>query len=193
MVQAVSSGRQIALGMDDRSFVRELLLSREAGYINWLGPSLPPNERQPDPLLDANGWLQQIRDVRLTLDGRDRARGRVVLRPLPDPAEDDDRAITGMTLEEIARAIGDTYSTGQMPRHLRDSGVPDRWVPEAVSGSKWEYVLSVLTELHDGGSSARRTLREFIGGSLEGRHHAPPENRVRRRIVALLGQQGCSL
>ena len=142
------------------------------------------------PLLDANVWLQQIRDIRLTLDGRDRARGRVVLRPLPDPAEDDDRPITGMTLEEIARAIGDTYTTGQLPRYLRESGVPDDRVPEAVSGNKWEYVFSVLTELHDGGSGARRTLREFIGGWLEGRHHAPPENRVRRRIVALLGQQG---
>ena len=34
--------------------------------------------------------------------------------------EDDDRPITGMTLEEITRTIGDTYTGSQLPRYLRE-------------------------------------------------------------------------
>jgi uncharacterized protein (TIGR02391 family) len=51
-------------------------------------------------------------------------------------------------------------------------------------------VLEVLERLHGGGSAARRALREFIGGWLEGRHHMPPRRDLQKRIVALLGQQG---
>jgi uncharacterized protein (TIGR02391 family) len=40
------------------------------------------------------------------------------------------------------------------------------------------------------GSAARRALRHFIGGWLDGRYHAPPPTDVRKRIVALLEQQG---
>jgi hypothetical protein len=135
------------------------------------------------PIAEAQQWLQEIRDLRLTIPGRDRARGRVVQRPLPDPDEDDDRHITGMTLEEIARSIGETYTGSQLPRHLRESGVPEEFIPE-FSGSKWEYVLGISEALHDGGSSARRVLREFIGGWLEGRYHTPPRPEVRTRIAA---------
>gem|GEM_PF-5171539 len=39
---------------------------------------------------------------------------------LPDPDEDDNRIITGLTMEEIARSIGD-----KLPRYLRESGIPE--------------------------------------------------------------------
>ena len=63
-------------------------------------------------------------------------------------------------------------------------------VPPTVTGDKWQYVLDVLSTLHEGGSAARRALREFIGGWLDGRYHAPPSTEVRKHVVALLGQQG---
>ena len=116
--------------------------------------------------------------------------GRIVERELPDPSEDDGRPITGMALEEIARAIGDTYTGIQLPRYLRDSGVPEEFVPQFDGETKWVYVLGVLEALHEGGSAARRSLREFIGGWLDGKHHADPTPEVQQRIMVILGRQG---
>ena len=190
LMQAVSDGRAIDRESDCRTFVRELLLARDAGYLEWTD-QFHPGVRALDPLMEAQQWLQQIHDIRLTIAGRDRGRGRVIQRPLPDPDEDDDRPITGMTLEEIARAIGDTYTESQLPRYLRDSGIPEQFISvEAASYNKWEYVLAVFEALHDGGSEARRALRQFIGGWLEGRYHTPPRPEVHKRIVALLVAQG---
>jgi len=189
LVQAASGGQPIDWDRDTRTFARELLLARHAGYLEWID-QFHPNVRQLDPIAEAQQWLQQIRDIRLTLAGRDRARGRVIQRPLPDPDEDDDRPITGMTLEEIARAIGETYTAPQLPRYLRESGIAEQFIPAEVQGNKWEYVLGVFEVLHDGGSAARRALRQFIGGWLEGCYHTPPRPEVRKRIVALLAAQG---
>jgi uncharacterized protein (TIGR02391 family) len=174
----------------ERDFVRELLLAANAGLLTWIDNQPAGNVRRPDPLSESQRWLQEVRDVRLTVAGRDRARGRVVVRPLPDPDEDDDRPITGMVLEEIARAIGDTYTGSQLPRFLLDAGIPEASIPPSVVGSKWEYVFAVLEQLHDGGSASRRELRQFIGGWLSGLHHTPPDAGVQKRIVALLAQQG---
>jgi hypothetical protein len=91
---------------------------------------------------------------------------------------------------EIARSIAGVYSSKQLPRYLEDSGVPERYLDGAEAQPKWEYVLSVLEQLHDGGSEARRVLREFVGGWLEGRHHDPPRPEIRQRVTALLAQQG---
>jgi len=189
LMQAASAGRTIDWDRDCRTFARELLLALAAGYLEWVD-SHYPGVRALDPIMEAQQWLQQIRDLRLTLDGRDRARGRVIQHPLPDPNEDDDRPITGMTLEEIARAIGDTYTGPQLPRYLRESGISEQFIPPEIPGNKREYVLGIFEALHDDGSAARRALRQFIGGWLEGRYHTPPRPEVRKRIAALLAAQG---
>lgn len=189
LMQVASQGQTTDWDRDCGTFARELLLARAAGYMEWIDP-FNPGVRQADPSLDAQRWLQEIRDIRLTIPGRDRARGREIQRSLPDPDEDDDRPITGMTLEEVARAIGETYTGSQLPRYLRESGIPEQFIPAEVTGSKWEYVLGIFEALHDGGSAARRALREFIGGWLEGRYHTPPRPEVRKRISALLAAQG---
>jgi hypothetical protein len=93
-----------------------------------------------------------------------------------------------MTLEEVARSIADVYTGRQLPRYLEDSGVPARYLDWDEGQPKWEYVFSVLERLAEGGSAARRALREFIGGWLEGRHHDPPPPEIRQRITALLAQ-----
>lgn len=188
-MQAASDGQAVDWDRDGRPFARELVIARNAGYLEWVDMTTP-NVARADPTMDAQRWLQEIRDLRLTLPGRDRARGRLFQRPLPDPEEDDDRPITGMTLEEIARQISDTYSGSQLPRYLGDSGIPEEFIPTEFAGSKWVYVLSVLEALHDGGSASRRALREFIGAWLQGRLHAPPPPEVRERITALLAGQG---
>lgn len=182
-------GQGVAWDREAPAFARELLLASVAGYLTWR-ENVGQFVHSPSPINDPSYWLQQIWELRLTLAGRDRARGRVIQRPLPDPDEDDDRLVTGMTLEEVARSIADVYTATQLPRYLHDSGVPAEYLGGASEQPKWEYVLSVLERLHDGGSGARRVLREFIGGWLDGRHHDPPRPDVRRRITALLAQQG---
>ena len=186
---AQDAGVTIDWNQDVTPFARELVLAATAGLLTWQAQSAR-SVGGADPFTNSHYWLQQIWDLRLTIAGRDRARGRVLQRPLPDPDEDDDRPITGMTLEEIARAIGDTYSAPQLPRYLRDSGIPEKYLPAAVPENKWSYVFAVLQTLHDGGSASRRELRQFIGGWLEGHFHTQPRPEVRRRITALLAQQG---
>ncbi len=174
---------------DMASFAVELALAYEAGYLTWTDRSSQYVGRS-SPTIDPNQWLQTIDNIKLTLAGRDRARGRVIQTELPDPDEDDGRMITGLTLEEIARSIGDTYTVAQLPRYLRESGIPTEALPPSITGDKWQYVFDVLSALHEGGSATRRALREFIGGWLAGRYHAPPPAEVRKRIISLLGQQG---
>jgi len=168
-------------------FAKELVLARQAGYLTWTDQNVEPYSHVSDP----NMWLQTVVvNVQLTLAGRDRARGRVIQVELPDPDEDDNRIITGLTMEEIARSIGDTYTAAQLPRYLRESDLPIDAVPDPVVGDKWQYVFGVLDSLHEGGSASRRALREFIGSWLEGSLHAPPPTDVRKRITSLLLQQG---
>jgi uncharacterized protein (TIGR02391 family) len=174
---------------DMRDFAIELALAHDAGYLTWTDRSAQYVGRS-SPTTDPIQWLQTIGDIKLTLAGRDRARGRVIQVELPDPDEDDNRIITGLTMEEIARSIGDTYTPAQLPRYLRESGIPVEAVPDVVTGDKWQYVFRVLESLHEGGSAARRALRQFVGGWLEGYFHAPPPADVRKRITSLLAQQG---
>jgi len=187
-MQRLGTGTVLDPNADALSFARELLLAHDAGYVTFDGRAVWPTNA--DPLSNAYSWIQQIRDIRLSLAGRDRARGRVVVRPLPDPDEDDDRPIAGMTLEEIARAIGDTYTGSQLPRFLVDSGLPEVNVASFTGETKWTYLMNVFEELHNGGSASRRALREFLGRWLGNRLHTGPGAAVRERILAQLARQG---
>jgi len=180
--------RQVDYAEDARLLTAELLLARDAGYLTFTDQTY--GSAPTDPTRDPHYWLQQIADLRLTLSGRDRARGRVISVATPDDNEDDGRMVTGATLEEIARAIGETFTAAQLPRFMRDSGLPGNFVPERVVGDRWQYVMAVLEALLDDGSAARRAFRTFIGEWLTGQLHTPPSEKARRRIVSLLSQQG---
>ncbi len=173
---------------DARLLAEELLLARDAGYLTFDDQGY--GRQLTDPKRDPHYWLQQIGDLHLTLSGRDRARGRVITVPLPDADEDDGRTVTGATLEEIARAIGETFTAAQLPRFLRDSGLPPELISDAVTSDRWQYVMGVLEAAIEDGSAARRSFRSFVGRWLAGELHTPPPDKVRRKILALLGQQG---
>jgi uncharacterized protein (TIGR02391 family) len=181
---------QIDWNQDLWPFARELILAAEGGYLQWRDMS-EHSAGSNDARGNTQNWLQQIWEIRLTLDGRDRARGRLIQVLQADSDEDDGRDITGMTLEEIAKAISDMYTPAQLPRYLLNSGVPQQFLEglDATQG-KMAYVFNVMDALHEGGSESRRTLRQFIGGWLDGRYHDAPTTDVRRRLIALLGQQG---
>lgn len=180
------AGKQPDYQKDPPSFAHELQIARSVGLIEFEVVAFAP----ADPRTDAYQWLQQLRDIRLTIAGRDRARGRIVVAPLPDPESDDGRMITGYTLEQIARAIAETYTTRQLPRFLRDAGIPSEFAREPENENKWEYVTRILEELLVGGSASRRVLRTFIGAWLTGQLHAPPSQQDCVQITALLAQQG---
>jgi hypothetical protein len=61
-------------------FLQELLIAEAAGHLTWRLTD------QRARLQDANYYLQQIRDLALTTEGQDRARGRMIERPAPSPA-----------------------------------------------------------------------------------------------------------
>lgn len=113
-----------------------------------------------------------------------------MVSPLPDSGEDDGRPIAGLTLEAIANEIAKTYTASQLPTFLRDSEIPDQFVPRPVQGDKSSYVALVLTSMHEAGSDARRALRRFIARWLSGQLHVPPSEKVSLEIVGHLGQQG---
>lgn len=189
LLRRAGAERQLDWERDARSFARELVLAHRAGFVEWRDQS-GMRVGGTDPLADSYQWLQVIWEIRVTLEGRDRARGRLIQTALPDPDEDDGRMITGLTYEEIARALADMYTENQLPRFLADSGVPDEFLATDQSAGKVDYVIGVLESLMDGGAAARRAARALIGGWLDGRHHVPPREDLRKRVVALLAQQG---
>ena len=188
LIQAVAGGTVLDHQNDYRLFANELRLARAAGLLDFqerIWPGSPPLNTM-EPMM----WLQQISDLHLTIKGRDRALGRIIIQPLPDPDEDDGRPVAGMTLEEVARALGDMYTMTQLPKFLVDSGIPAEYLPLVESDSKWHYVLTVLENLDQVGSASRRILRQFIGAWLANRLHTWPEDEVRQRILRQLRQQG---
>jgi hypothetical protein len=174
---------------DYRPFVRELLAARDAGLITFREVVWPGGLR-PDPTGDPNDYLQRITNIAVTIPGRDRARGRYVQVPLPDPDEDDGRMIRGSTLEDVARAIGDAYTGEQLERFLAESGISPENVPEFQGGTKWVFVHEVLAALAEGTSAQRRELRTFLGAWLDNRLHSGPPPDVRDRVVRDLARQG---
>lgn len=173
---------------DQKRLARELVLARNAGYVEleedrWSGGQVDPT--------NAGLWLQHLQNIRLTIAGRDRARGRVVYQPLPDPNEDDGRLIAGTTLEEVARSVARVYNGYQLPTFLKDAGVLEEFIPVQVpEDGQWNYVYLVLKALDQGGSAARRALRTFIGSWLDNRLPADPTIDERRRIITQLARQG---
>jgi uncharacterized protein (TIGR02391 family) len=188
LMQRMRPGAELDHQRDPAPFAKELILARDAGFLTF--DDRVYGQRPSDPKMEAYMWLQQVRDLSLTLVGRDRARGLEILTRLPDPDQDDGRMITGLTLEEIAQSIGDTFTRSQLPTFFIDSGLPEDFMPTEVSGDKSQYVMSVFMSLHDGGSAARRSLRYFIGAWLSDRLHASPTDNARRGIVDHLGRQG---
>lgn len=174
------------------ALARELLLARDAGLIHFESP--PQFGGQAPPRLDDYQFLGSLKDIQLTPFGRDRARGRVVMVPPPDPDEDDGRPIAALTLEEIARSIAQRYSGSQLPTFLVESGIPTSELAADATGSKWEYLHRTFLGLLDGGSSSRRALRQLLGAWFSDELHTGPESQEERdRLLADLARQGWHL
>lgn len=81
-------------------------------------------------------YLQNVRKLALTIAGRDRARGRVVQVPLPDPGEDDGHLISHLILGQVAEAIEQQYSREQAVVFLEESGIDLDRIPRRRISSR---------------------------------------------------------
>lgn len=184
------AGGQVPEHQRHLAFVHELILAAQAGYLQF--EDSQAGWQPVDPENQPHLWLQRIRDIRLTLAGRDRARGRAIVGEPPDPNEDDGRQIAFTTLEEIGRSIAEAYTGSQIAVFFVDSGIPAEKVP-AFEGGKHEYVAGVLLALLEHSAASRREVRQFLGEWLSDLLVTGPRPDVKRRVLAQLSRQGWHL
>src|SRR5262245_33827254 len=92
------AGSSVAEQQRVRGFVQELLSAADCGLVTFnVQPDPRPNLADADP----NWYLQTISNFALTVAGQDRARGQVVIQPLPDPSEDDGRQLSNLILKQV--------------------------------------------------------------------------------------------
>lgn len=174
-----------------RGFLRELENLEREGYLTFTAYDRSPNNRTAYPYL----YLQQVRDFALTIKGRDRALGIRIIQPLPNPDEDDGRAIPALVLEQIAYAIAEEYRPQQILVFLDEAGIPLDRLPfpdqtPDVRGDPGGFVRGVLIGLDQWGSEGRRTLRSFIGAWLDDRFISGPTDELRNELVEKLARRG---
>jgi uncharacterized protein (TIGR02391 family) len=174
-----------------RGFLQELEILEREGYLTFTAHDRSPGNRTGYPY----SYLQQIRNFALTVKGQDRARGIRVVQPLPNPAEDDGRAISALILQQIAFAIAEEYRPQQILVFLHEAGIPLDRLPlpgetPDVRGDPGGFVCGVLIGLDEWGSEGRRILRKFVGSWLDDRFISGPTDQLRNELVEKLARRG---
>jgi hypothetical protein len=149
---------------------------------------------QPDPrsnLADAdpNWYLQTLSDFALTVAGQDRARGRMVVQPLPDPGEDDGRPISNLILKQVAAAITEQYAPDEVAAFLAEEGIPPQHM-DLPAGTGLGDAHAVLAALWRWGSEGRREFRRFLGRWLDDCLLSGPDAELRAQLIEQLARQG---
>jgi hypothetical protein len=167
------------------AFIRLLYQLRDDHRLN-IDMKAYPNVAVPPPADQAH--LQWMWHFRLTDQGRDRARGRLIQIGYPDQDEDDRRAVPGLILERCAQMIAAEYSSGQIRQFARDSGV---WISDGISTADPQRYLHGFLMAHEQGSpDQRRTLRRFVGSYVTGRLDVVPTTSQRNDLLARLNRAG---
>ena len=169
-----------------RGFVQELHIARDRRLVTFKVQHSPrPNLAEADPYY----YLQTVSDFALTVEGQDRARGRVVVQPLPDPAGDDGRQLSNLIFKQIAAAITDEYAPDEVADFLAAEGIPPEELPLSEDMAEGD-AYTILTALWRWGSPGRRMTRQFIGRWLADRLPTGPDPELRARLVEQLARQG---
>lgn len=182
------AGRTVPEDRLHRGFVQELHNLRDGGFLRFTIDSMVGGQ-PPDPDANPYFYLQQVRRFALTTAGQDRARGRLVLQPAPDPDEDDGRHIGRLLCKQVAASIESEYRPDQIPLFLADAGIPLDRIP-LPSGAQRDDVNAVLEALDQWGSEGRRIMRGFLGRWLDDQLHTGPDDEVRVTIIEQLARQG---
>lgn len=180
------AGRMVHEPQLMRGFVQELHIARDMGFLSFNVQADPrPNLADADP----NWYLQTISDFALTIEGQDRARGRMVVQPLPDPAEDDGRKLSNLILTEVAAAITEQYAPDEVADFLAEEGIPP---PELVlpDGTTPGEAHAILAGLWRWGSPGRRMVRQFVGRWLDDQLLSGPDAELRAQLIEQLARQG---
>jgi uncharacterized protein (TIGR02391 family) len=164
-------------------FVRELHIGCRADLITF---TLSDSDVNPQ---NASYYLQQVRDIGLTIQGRDRARGRMLAQPLPDSKEDVGGRISNRVFRQIAEAITSEYSPADAADFIGEEGIPPP-ILELPEGTEAGDVYTILTTLWAWGAEGRRLNRRFIGRWLDDRLDIGPDPELRARLIEQLARQG---
>src|SRR6266704_985039 len=170
-----------------RGFVQELCNARDAGLLTFQVDRSPVGQ-PPQPDSNPHYYLQQVRQFALTVAGQDRARGRLVIQPLPDPSGDDGRPISHLILKQVATAIEDQYRPDQLTTFLCESGIPLGRVPLTADVTESD-VVGVLVALDQWGAEGRRTLRSFLGRWLDDQLLSGPSSELRTALIEQLARK----
>jgi uncharacterized protein (TIGR02391 family) len=169
-----------------RGFIQELHIARDLRLLTFdIEPSPRANLVDADP----NAYVQTISGFALTVTGQDRARGRVVVQPPPDPADDDGRMLSDLILRQIADAITEQYAPDEAAEFLAEEGIPPAQLtlPEGTEEGDAHTVLAALWRW---GSEGRRTVRRFLGRWLDDQLLSGPDAELRARLIEQLARQG---
>jgi hypothetical protein len=167
-------------------FVKEIHMLRDVGLLSF-EVRTGPNGAVPNPRQNAQYYIQQVHSFALTVAGRDRARGRAIVQPVPDSAEDDGRFIPHSVIAAAAEAIDAEYPSTQRRAFLREAGVPTDRVLPAPDES---FVLVALQNVLRRGSEGRRILRIFLGSWLNDYLAIGPTEEQQRELGEQLARQG---
>ena len=190
LVQAVAHGGSVG-DADRNAFARRLFLLRDEtpqrlrfDQQQWLGIQ-PPQPQQHE-------YLQSLWHFELTTSGRDRARGRVVLEGLPDPDQDDGRAIPALVLREFAEIIAAYYTASQMAEFLYDSGLSEDRLSRPVDdeNEKQQYLANLFGLIEMGTPEMRRALRRFLARFVMGDLALVPTSEQSQRLTYALERAG---
>jgi uncharacterized protein (TIGR02391 family) len=169
-----------------RGFVQELHIARDLGLLTFKVQRDPrPNLADADP----NWYLQTLSDFALTVAGQDRARGRMVAQPLPDPCEDDGRPISNLILKQVAAAITEQYAPDEVEDFLAEDGIPPQKM-DLPDGIRRGDAHAVLAAVWRWGSEGRREFRRFLGRWLDDVLLSGPDAELRAQLIEQLARQG---
>lgn len=169
-----------------RGFVQELHIAADLGLLTF---KIQADPRPNLPDADPHWYLQTISDFALTVPGQDRSRGRMVVQPLPDPAEDDGRKISNLILREIGSAITERYASDEIAEFLAEEGIPPAELELADDIGAGD-AHAILAAVWRWGSEGRRTVRRFIGRWLADRLLSGPDAELRARLIEQLAREG---
>jgi hypothetical protein len=169
-----------------RGFVQELHVARDQGLLTFKTDRSPrPNLADADPYY----YLQTLSDFGLTVAGHDRARGRIVVQPPPDPADDDGRQLSSLILRRVAADISRQYDPSEAAEFLREEGIPPAELPLPEETADRDAYL-ILAALWRWGSEGRRLTRRFIGRWLSDLLPTGPDAELRAALLDQLARQG---
>jgi uncharacterized protein (TIGR02391 family) len=174
-------------------FLHELFIARAAGYLDWRIYGVEPNRNDP------NYYLQQIQDLALTPAGQDRARGQVVVQPLPDPDDDDGHQLSDLILRQIADGVVYQLDPIQAAMLLGEEGLPPAWLGEVLGEDPPDPAApggvhnTLLFTWHAGGSEGRRLVRRFLGRWIDQQLYTGPDADEQADLITKLARQGWQL